>query len=656
MAGNIAMVGGSISNNTAASNGGGIDLEYPSNADFANLVMDNNAAPAEASGGGVSANGSSARFTNLLLTHNSANSGGGMFLTSSDIHIVNATITQNGATVSGSAIDSDTTLSLANSIVWENYNNPANPTVDVSASGATATISHSILQEDCPPANATCTAVSTGNPLFLNEQLSDFRIQRASPGVDGGDVSALPPDTYDLDGDGNTTERISQDLDGKPRVAIGNVDLGAYEVQALNINWTKATEIQPDEIQPNVFSGSLDRYIDRQGQSQWFKFAVQPDSKVLVALTNLAANYDLTLYKDIGQAFDQLNASQDLVHLNAEFASDAFSPDTYSPDTYSPDTYSPDTYSPDTYSPDTYSPDTYSPDTYSPDTYSPDTYSPDTYSPDTYSPDTYSPDTYSPDTYSPDTYSPDTYSPDTYSPDTYSSAQTRSLITVSAHNGTQSEGIIVNTWTQSGYFYVRVRGRNGAFNSDNPFRLQVTILSGSCGSVSPVLTGSSPDLPDTGNYQTLILTNLGRTEGTPADMASLQNNLSALAAHTNGLVLDVGGSGTLVGAFADQAQDPKNTACVYAMNLQAKAIKDIVDAFRGKHPELQYIVLVGNDHAIPFFRYSDNALLASETDYSPPVLDNTTSQASLKSGYIPQPGCLWLIRGDFLQIRIVPHP
>ena len=49
---------------------------------------------------------------------------------------------------------------------------------------------------------------------------------------------------------------------------------------------------------------------------------------------------------------------------------------------------------------------------------------------------------------------------------------------------------------------------------------------------------------------------------------------------------------------------------------------------------MEYIVLVGNDHAIPFFRYSDNALLASEIDYSPPVLDDTTSQASLKSGYI----------------------
>jgi hypothetical protein len=72
---------------------------------------------------------------------------------------------------------------------------------------------------------------------------------------------------------------------------------------------------------------------------------------------------------------------------------------------------------------------------------------------------------------------------------------------------------------------------------------------------------------------------------------------------------------------------------VYAKNLEAYAVKAIVDGFREINP-LEYIVLVGNDDAIPFFRYPDNSLLASEIGYSPPVRDDTTSQASLKSGYI----------------------
>jgi hypothetical protein len=128
----------------------------------------------------------------------------------------------------------------------------------------------------------------------------------------------------------------------------------------------------------------------------------------------------------------------------------------------------------------------------------------------------------------------------------------------------------------------------------------------------------------------LILTNIGKTEGTPDEIATLQANLAALAAETNGWVVDLGADNR-VSAAAQQAE--ANPACVYAKNLEAYAIKEIVDGFRELNP-LEYIVLVGNDQAIPFFRYPDNSLLASEMGYSPPVKDNTTSQASLKSGYI----------------------
>ena len=213
----------------------------------------------------------------------------------------------------------------------------------------------------------------------------------------------------------------------------------------------------------------------------------------------------------------------------------------------------------------------------------------------------------------------------------FSSAQTRSLIAVSAHDGTQGEGIVVNTWSRSGYFYLRVKGRNGAFASDTPFHLAVTLLNGECGSVNPVLPASDTT-PEPGAFQTLILTNLAKTDGAGADITALQTNLASLAAlkRVNGLVLDVGGDAR-VKAAAVQAQ--ANPGCVFAMNLQAGAIKDLVNAVWQNDSSLEYIVLVGNDHAIPFFRYPDNALLASETDFAPPVLDNSTSQASLKSGY-----------------------
>jgi hypothetical protein len=621
ISGTIAMAGTSITGNNGQAGGGGIALAGTTSAEFSNLILNGNQASGGGWGGGVHADTSTARFTNLVVMNSYSHQGGGMAFESSDITIINATFFSNNADNPGYAIYNDNLLTIANTIVWNHFSAP-------SINSAT-TVSGSLLEDGCPP-GAVCSKLINSDPLFVDEQNLDLRLRPISPAIDAGDVTFLPPDIFDLDGDGNVTERISQDLRGKVRVAIGEVDIGTYEVQAGNINWTEATDIQMIEIQPDVYTNSLPRYLDRQGQSQWFKFTIQPDSKVVIALTNLAANYDLTLYKDITQAFDELNSSQDLVTLSAEFAPDTFSPDTFSPDTFSPDTFSPDTFSPDTFSPDTFSPDTFSPDTFSPDTFSPDTFSPDTFSPDTFSPDTFSPDTFSPDTFSPDTFSPDTFSPDTFSPDTFSSAQTRSLIAVSAHEGTQGEGIIVNTWTKTGDFYLRVRGRNGAYNTETPFHLKVTMLGGSCSSVLPVLPASDTGLTAAGSHS-LILTNLGQTEGADAEKSLLLTRLDAVADRTLGQVLDVSADARVAAATAQAQASP---ACVYAMNLQAEAIKGIADDFRTLNPDLEYIVLVGNDHAFPFFRYPDNALLASEIDYAPPVLDDTTSQASLKSGYI----------------------
>jgi predicted outer membrane repeat protein len=614
--------------NSAGEYGGGLYVNDAGPNIITNVTATNNSvSTANGYGGGIFS-GHNAVFTNLVLAGNSAWLGGGFANFDRTVAIANATIYDNYASEAGSAIytlGGDRTL--ANIIVWGNTEGVPGPDI-VNDSTTSSVVSASVLEGGVCPTPGTCSGIIDSDPQWVDPANGDFRLQPYSPAVDAGDLSALPADSNDLDGDGNTTEPVARDVRNRPRVVVGRVDIGALEAQIWNINWTEAAALPMAETQPDVYTASIDRYLDVPGQSRWYKFTIQPSSQVIVTLTGLPDNYDLALYKDISQAYAELNSAEDLVHLSAEFAPDAFSPDTYSPDTYSPSTFSPDTYSPDTFSPDTYSPDTYSPDTFSPDTYSPDTYSPDAFSPDTYSPDTYSPDTYSPDTYSPDTYSPDTYSPDTYSPDTYSSAQTRSLIAVSAHEGTLGEGIIANTWTKSGEFYVRVRGGNGAFDAETPFHLQVTLLTGVCGDVSPILPSSTTAVTD-GGYHTLILDNPSLTQGATADLAALGTNLSALAGRTTGVVVDVGADARVAAAAVQAVAHP---ACVYAVNLEAYAIKGIVDAFRAVNP-LEYVVLVGNDRAIPFFRYTDAALLASEIDYSPPVRDNTTSQASLKSGY-----------------------
>ena len=69
--------------------------------------------------------------------------------------------------------------------------------------------------------------------------LLNLRLQYISPCIDAADNAYVPPDSNDLDGDGNTTEPIPYDLDEHPRIVDGDcnttevVDMGAYEFSYL---------------------------------------------------------------------------------------------------------------------------------------------------------------------------------------------------------------------------------------------------------------------------------------------------------------------------------------------------------------------------------------------------------------------------------------
>src|SRR6266550_2558105 len=386
-----------------------------------------------------------------------------------------------------------------------------------------------------------------------------------------------------------------------------------------NHAWT--TPALLDALGATPAPATVDECLYRQDQSAWFKVPIQPGSKVIVSLTNLPANYDLTLYKDIAAAAIQSPAStpSSLARVSAEFAPDAASSDAYAPDAYSPDAYSPDAYSPDAYSPDAYSPDAYSPDGYSAGAYSPDSYSPDNQVGNA--------------------QTGNALAGSTPVPAAYGSAQTRSLIGVSAQDGTASESITRSTWDNTTNVYIRVRGRNGAFSLAQPFHLSVTDLSGGCGAVSSVAAltaGTTPSLVSatSGGYSSIILWDSSRAsqlEGwTQDDLGAVSAHLNALAAQTAGVVVDVGQDDQVKAA---NLQADATTACAFAKNLVGLEIKRIITGYRALNP-LKYVVIVGNDGLIPFFRHPDQAGLANERNFVPPVLSNTASQAAINLGYV----------------------
>ena len=62
---------------------------------------------------------------------------------------------------------------------------------------------------------------------------------------------------------------------------------------------------------------------------------------------------------------------------------------------------------------------------------------------------------------------------------------------------------------------------------------------------------------------------------------------------------------------------------------------EIVDGYWAENNAgLKYVVIVGGDEAIPFFRYPDNAGLATRATTSHPCWTAQLSQASLKYGYV----------------------
>ena len=427
-------------------------------------------------------------------------------------------------------------------------------------------------------------------------------------------------------------------VDGLTNVSVGTLVVATVSTEGgtsgisncvvadrFNTSWPTALET----------TGSETGHLRSSGQSRWFKVPIDPSSRLDVRLTNLPGDYDLTVFKDIGKKYEELLggappaqgpnlAIDDLNKQGADTPFDVFNTSQYNRSAWDPTNWKPDLNA-NVFTPQ-FSPSEYSPSEYSASFISPSEYSPSEYSPSEYSPSEYSPSEYSADQFTREPWA--SFNP--ADPRAFSAAQTASVLAVSSTAGTANENVSVNTWNNTGHFYIRVQGRNGSFHAANPFSLQVTRTGNVCSGVSTsLLDNASPPSVPAGGFESLILVDSSRWGS--ASLTTLNARLASLETQADGDVFDVNSDAVVRGL--NQQADTR-AGCPFAKNLVAARIKQIVQAFRDANPSLAYVVVVGGDAIIPFFRYPDPALLGNETMYVPPVGDTTSSQASLRLGYV----------------------
>ncbi len=204
--------------------------------------------------------GSVIEVINSLFTRNT---GGAINSSYNSLVIVNSTLADNHTAVFGGGVCcSYGSLSAANCIMWGNTARWGGD--EIFGADATITVSYSCIAGGYPGTGNIST-----NPLFRAPASEDYDLRAGSPCINAGDNAAVPPVT-------------ETDLDGRPRVVGGRVDMGAYEfpVQATEVpmrftpqvvncrskgKWVRAHFTLPAEFTVDDVDSSVPGRIDSVG-------------------------------------------------------------------------------------------------------------------------------------------------------------------------------------------------------------------------------------------------------------------------------------------------------------------------------------------------------------------------------------------------------
>ncbi len=229
-----ALIVDCVFTNNRASFGGAVGIRGSGSPQFINCIFRDNGDATGASplGGGavyVRDHGTPS-FVNSLFYGNLAAEGGGAHVAGAFPVFTNCTMAHNEATIThgGALWDAAGRTLLKNCILWNNVAARGLGASDqiLAGGGGAALATHCDIQGGWPGS----TNINV-DAQFVNSTAGYYALAGTSPCKDAGDDATLPPDSGDLDWDGDVDEPIPYDLAFKDRLRGAAVDMGAYELQ-----------------------------------------------------------------------------------------------------------------------------------------------------------------------------------------------------------------------------------------------------------------------------------------------------------------------------------------------------------------------------------------------------------------------------------------
>jgi hypothetical protein len=371
-------------------------------------------------------------------------------------------------------------------------------------------------------------------------------------------------------------------------------------VYCQNSTWAAAQLLNQTSGSYQV-NQTVSQLINGAVTERWYKLAITPGSSVHVQYTGQPGAV-LSLHSDMQSVYSAMANPSNSALVSASNTSSGFLPQSFLPQSFLPQSFLPQSFLPQSFLPQSFLPQSFLPQSFLPQSFLPQS------------------------------FLPQSFLPQSFLPGPYSITPYASLLAVSAAPNSSVQTIDHQTWNSFGTWYVRV----AATANTSPFTLTVTELGGICAGVTsiPVIPPAASTIPT--GLTSLILWDSSRVNGSPADIATLGTKLGQLAARpeVHGAVVDLSQIGGVDGSGSVEAQVDANPSCPAAKNIAASGIKSVVTAYRAPNTGLQYLVLVGDDRSIPFFRYPDESGLGTENLYYPPVADSSSSNASLRDNYV----------------------